>query len=455
METLPPADTVGVASASAAADALAGVAWAQVPEAELVATMAELARAERLLDHAKLEIARRLEASDAAAAHGWASAQDLITALTGGGKGAGSGLLRLAHRLEKLPATSAALAAGRLSRAQAEVIARDVAKLPRISDLRDTAEARLLDAARDLDASDLDRSFRSIVDELDPDGTLRGSDLSLPRQERAAHAQRFLAFTQDAHGGVRIRGYATAEDAEFVKSTLIPLSAPVQPEPGACGGSADTLVGDRAGRRPCPDPACSHDGRDPREFGVRLWDALVEACRRLQTTDSLPQTHGASPRIVVTVGLDDLSREAPDADGSGTLSDGSRVSAQTARRLACDADIIPAVLGSASQVLDLGRSQRLVTPALWQALVLRDQHCAFPGCSRLPLACEGHHIIHWADGGTTSLDNLVLICRRHHMLIHQSPWTVAIDPERHRPVWTPPPRTDDSGRFTYFPARVA
>ena len=69
------------------------------------------------------------------------------------------------------------------------------------------------------------------------------------------------------------------------------------------------------------------------------------------------------------------------------------------RRLACDAEIIPAILGTESQVLDVGRTSRLVTPGIWTALVLRDQHCAFPGCTRLPLACDAHHIIHWADGG--------------------------------------------------------
>lgn len=474
MEAVPPTSdagstgcAAGVMSASASADALVGVAWTDVAEADLVATMAELARAQRLLDHAKLEIARRLEASDAAAAHGWASAKDFLTAVSGGDKGAGSGLLRLARRLEERPATRAAMAAGRLSRAQAEVISRGVARLPRVPDLRDGVEARLLDAARDLDATDLDRSFTTAVAELDPDGTVRRGDLSLPRRERAAHSQRYLAFTRDAYGGVRIRGYATAEEAELVTSTLVPLSAPVQTEPGACGGSPHT-IGDRGSRQSCPDPACGHDGRDPREFGVRLWDALVEACARLQTTDLLPQSHGASPRLVVTVGFDDL-RPAPSAptdpsdssgpsggaEARGTLPGGDEISVSAARRLACDAEIIPAVLGSAGQVLDLGRSQRLVTPALWQALVLRDCHCAFPGCSRLPISCDAHHIVHWADGGATSLDNLVLLCRRHHTLTHHSPWAVRIDPERHRPVWTPPPRADDAGRFTYLPGRAA
>ena len=78
---------------------------------------------------------------------------------------------------------------------------------------------------------------------------------------------------------------------------------------------------------------------------------------------------------------------------------------EAAHRLACDSDLIPAVLGPEGQVLDVGRLQRLVTATIWVALVLRDQHCAFPGCHRLPIACHAHHIVHWVDGGPTSLDN--------------------------------------------------
>jgi hypothetical protein len=124
--------------------------------------------------------------------------------------------------------------------------------------------------------------------------------------------------------------------------------------------------------------------------------------------------------------------------------------------MACDAEIIPTVLGTAGQVLDVGRAHRLVTAALWTALIARDRHCAFPGCTRMPLACDAHHITHWADGGLTALSNLVMLCRHHHTLIHQTPWIVKIDEDTGQPVWTPPPRTTRhhlTGRLTYAPAR--
>ena len=111
------------------------------------------------------------------------------------------------------------------------------------------------------------------------------------------------------------------------------------------------------------------------------------------------------------------------------------------RRLACDAEVIPAVLGSLGEVLDVGRTQRLVTAAIWKALVLRDAALPLP---RLPPACRSPAtpttFTHWADGGDTSLDNLVLLCRAHHTLLHATPWQVRLNPLDRRPEFRRPPR---------------
>ena len=115
---------------------------------------------------------------------------------------------------------------------------------------------------------------------------------------------------------------------------------------------------------------------------------------------------------------------------------GVPISAGWARKLACDATIIPLVLGENSEPLDIGRATRLIPPALKRALIARDKGCAFPGCRRPPRWCDAHHINHWADGGPTSLDNLVLLCGYHHDLLHHSDWTVAIIDGR--PAFTPP-----------------
>jgi len=114
-----------------------------------------------------------------------------------------------------------------------------------------------------------------------------------------------------------------------------------------------------------------------------------------------------------------------DEIGHGTTDTGEDLSAGTLRRMACDAEVIPVVLGGASAVLDVGRASRLVTAAIWTALVARDRHCRFPGCTRPPIMCHAHHVTHWVDGGATSLDNLVLLCGHHHRLVHAGPWTIS------------------------------
>ena len=153
---------------------------------------------------------------------------------------------------------------------------------------------------------------------------------------------------------------------------------------------------------------------------------------RAQETDGLlPDQHGAKPRLTITVGLDSLRA----GTGAATLETGDTISVAAVRRLACDAEIVPAVLGNHGEVLDVGRTQRLVTPGIWKALTLRDRHCRFPGCRRMPLACDAHHLHHWADGGPTSLDNLVLLCRGHHTLIHNTPWYARLDALTRQPVF--------------------
>ncbi len=105
--------------------------------------------------------------------------------------------------------------------------------------------------------------------------------------------------------------------------------------------------------------------------------------------------------------LEDLTAQT----GFGATETGETLSASAIRRLCCEADVIPAVLGAASEVLDVGRTRRLVTPAIWKALVARDQHCRFPHCTRPPLMTHAHHITHWVDGDPTSLANLILLLR--------------------------------------------
>ncbi len=125
-------------------------------------------------------------------------------------------------------------------------------------------------------------------------------------------------------------------------------------------------------------------------------------------------------RYQVVVHVDAASLR--DAQGESELADGAPISAEAARRIACDAAIVP-LLERAGRPLSVGRKTRSVPPALRRALASRDRGCRFPGCTS-HRTVDAHHIDHWANGGATSLDNLVQLCRHHHRLLHEGGYTV-------------------------------
>ncbi|WP_433161156.1 DUF222 domain-containing protein [Kribbella sp. CA-247076] len=147
---------------------------------------------------------------------------------------------------------------------------------------------------------------------------------------------------------------------------------------------------------------------------------------------------GAKANITVTIDLNDL--KAATADATGQLVYGDDLSAAAIRRLACDANIIPLVLGTNSEPLDIGRAARLVNRHLRRALNARDKGCVV--CAAPPIHCDAHHLHSWLDGGPTAINNLVLLCRRHHRDLHSGHWTIHItNGTVHvtRPTWADPP----------------
>ena len=405
--------------------------WAARDPGELLATVRAVERLRSVLDAMQLQVVAEIDATHAAATEGWASTKDYLSAVTGGRTGEGRRLLALAKALgSDRAATATALAAGDLSRTQAEVIVAAVDRLPVNPALRQAAETLLIDQARTRTASDLTKLGAHLLERLDPDGTERRDEQALDREERAAHLGRFLSLAEDGLGGVRLTGRGTTEDAAHLKAALFALAAPDPAgQPGACGATPGSA-------RSCGVAGCAHDGRDPRDHGTRLWDALITMAR--DAADTLPTSHGTRPRIGITIDLQALRTGL----GTGTLDTGETLSAAAIRRLACDAEILPYVLGSRSQILDVGRTSRLVTLGLWLALLVRDRHCAFPGCTRPPAACDAHHLTHWANGGPTALHNLVLLCRTHHTTLHTTAWDVRLNPHDHHPEFLPPTTLD-------------
>src|SRR3954466_8816717 len=163
-------------------------------------------------------------------------------------------------------------------------------------------------------------------------------------------------------------------------------------------------------------------GSDPRTSDQRRADALLEVCRRATAAGGAAP---AQPKAAVVVTMDWAALVG--RPGAGTTLTGELLAPETVRRMACDAAVIPAVLGGRSELLDLGRTVRLVTPKLFLALCLRDRGCTFPGCSRPPSWCDAHHGLHWCDGGATDLTNMALLCPRHHTIVHHKGYPATID----------------------------
>ena len=167
-----------------------------------------------------------------------------------------------------------------------------------------------------------------------------------------------------------------------------------------------------------------HDADDAAEVsdGQRRADALGLITESALAANLNHGTAGDRYQVVVHVDADGLEVDAE--AGQSTLEGGIGVPAETARRLACDASRVVMTHAPDGTVLDVGRKTRTISPAIRRALTARDYRCRFPGCDAYH--CDAHHVRHWADGGATRLDNLVLVCRRHHRAVREEGFTVEL-----------------------------
>ncbi|KRD08391.1 hypothetical protein ASE48_07340 [Mycobacterium sp. Root265] len=182
--------------------------------------------------------------------------------------------------------------------------------------------------------------------------------------------------------------------------------------------------------RPIPLP----DGSpDPRPVGKRRADAFGLVMRTYLSNSRRPASGGVLPHVTLI---------RPTAAGFvDTLGFTGPVTASTADLITCDSTITSLIVDGAGAPLDVGRSERLFTPAIRKGLAVRDGGCAHPGCGRPVSWCDAHHIQPWSSGGATSIDNGVLLCRLHHTAIHHGGWQVYLGPDRH-PWFIPPHDTD-------------
>ncbi|WP_432559547.1 DUF222 domain-containing protein [Granulicoccus sp. GXG6511] len=292
-------------------------------------------------------------------------------------------------RIGAFPELVNAHASGEVSTAQAVAIARTLEELPddlAIAEL-EAATATMIGLAAEHDPSELARLGWRLLENVAPDRVEEILAEQLEREEKRAAARRGLKIFSDHQGSWILKGSFDAVEGEELAAIL-----------NAYAESAWKKAIDE----PYPD--------SPKDRSRLLADALMQIVRAHQARADGPVHGGDRPRVTLILSLGALVTGL----GEMVLAGGSSLTAAEARRLACDCDLIPAVLDGLGVPLDVGREKRLVTPEIRAALVLRDRGCAFPGCDRPPSVCEAHHIMPWWAGGPTSLDNLVLLCPHHH-----------------------------------------
>ncbi|MFW5470684.1 DUF222 domain-containing protein [Knoellia sp. CPCC 206435] len=261
----------------------------------------------------------------------------------------------------------------------------------------------------------------------------------------------------------RLRAGAHLSSPRILDGDLTGYSLQLTPEQSAILEAA-------LGPLSAPAPNAETGERDLRPVGQRRAEALTAVCAGHASMDAADRAPAAAPTALhVRMSLAELLRltgadrdtEATGGEATrgcgiviGSVAEGTLLSPATLRQLACDADVIPVVLGSDGEVLDVGRAVRLFTRGQRRALWHRDAGCTWPGCTAPPDWAKAHHLIHWTDGGRSDLSNAALLCQRHHTQVHDQRLIADVHPpdESGRSV------TWDLARGSYdrtLPARLA
>jgi hypothetical protein len=346
-----------------------------------------------VINRAQAELARTVRVADSAQAFAGDGLRTAASWLRGHcrlSKSAASQVVRNGRALEQLPAVEQAHAAGALTADQvsviAEIVAPDAVALAAAQgvDLAETA-AILTALGTTAPHEDLTKAVHAFRQMLDPDGP-----------EPDPTGQRTLTWTRHADGSITGRFHLDPVGAEKVQAAL------------EAHRQADRPAGDQ------------------RTTGRQQADALVQWADNTLAAGTAPLLRSVKPQVAVTVDLADLLDPAT-GQAAATTGFGAVLSAARARWIACDADLTRLVLGPDGEPLDLGRAHRLVTPALRRAVIARDRTCVFAGCDAPHWWAEVHHLLHWSQGGETSLANSGLLCERHHTQVHHG-FTVQRDP---------------------------
>lgn len=330
---------------------------------------------------------------------------------------------RLAQRLERRPLVAAAMRDGRVSPAQARVLTAVLEDLPAHlgAQVATDAETTLVAFCEHFRPSELRRLARRLLEVVAPEIAEAEEAKRLEDEERQALAEAFLKFQDLGTGLTRFWGALPTAVAERLKRYLQAYTSPrrTATDDGGCGTPTRSRNGERV-------PA--------HRAHARAFAALLE----LLDPDRLPEHGGDATTVVVTMTLEQLLADLATAGlVSASNADGEiAISAEAARRLACNAGLVPVVLDGKGQPLDVGRASRLYRAPQRRAIRLRDRRCRAEGCTIPAAWCEVHHRVPWAAGGRTDVADGVSLCSHHHHLVHDRAydhhWTAQGDVRFHR-----------------------
>jgi len=383
---------------------MAGLSVLPTPEhmAELDRLGDEIAELSARLDAATAHLLDLIREFDARTGwgNGFRSCAAWLSWRVGLAPGAAREKVRVARALGTLPRLAAALARGELSYSK-------VRELTRVA--TPETEERLLTVGRAGTAQHVERIVR---------GWRRVDRHAEAREASRRHAGRALYVHQDVDGMVTVRGRLEPEVGAVLLQAL---------------AAAREALYQKARSRDVPAGTCGVISGDRPTLPQQQADALALLAETALHHGVDPGTPGERYQVVVHVDAPVLAD--PEAPGQSVLEGGAHVPAGTSQRLACDATRVIMRHAPDGRVVEVGARTRTIPPALRRALEHRDRGCRFPGCS--VRFGQGHHIRHWAHGGSTTLSNLALLCRRHHRAVHEEGYRLERQADDELRFWRP------------------
>ena len=345
---------------------------------------------------------------------GFLSCAHWLSWRTGIDPGAAREKVRVARALGELPVLGGAMERGELSYSK-------VRALTRIANPEN--EAELLELARHATAAQVEtivRAWRRVDRQAEANA------------ERERHERRQLLVYVDDDGSYVVRGRLDPEVGALLERALDEAARALYPEPptvsaadiGPSGLASPTATQRRADALGLLVELAL--GARETAMGSAATDRCVSAASAESSLEARPSRSlgRRAPGVQVVLHVDAEALRQDSESGQSVLAGGVRVSAETSRRLACDASRVIMTRDGGGRVLDVGRRTRTVPTAIRTALEHRDRGCCFPGCTNR--ITDAHHVRHWADGGPTRLENLMLLCRRHHRALHEGGFRVNV-----------------------------